>query len=84
MALCFFLQISGHPSVAAHLSKLFGIVNGIDGSIWDPSSDKFLPKNYDEETLMEGKRAAREELRRKFNLANVDVPLVGVVTRLTH
>ncbi len=24
------VQIAGHPSVAAHLSKLYGVLNGID------------------------------------------------------
>lgn len=32
----------------------------------------------------EGKAAAKAELRRRMNLSNANVPLVGVVTRLTH
>ena len=32
----------------------------------------------------EGKAAAKAELRRRMNLSTSDVPLVGVVTRLTH
>lgn len=34
--------------------------------------------------LMEGKAAAKAELRRRANLCQADVPLVSVVTRLTH
>ena len=32
----------------------------------------------------EGKAAAKSELRRRMNLSTADVPIVGVVTRLTH
>ena len=32
----------------------------------------------------EGKAAAKAELRHRMNLSTADVPLVGVVTRLTH
>ena len=28
------LQIAGHPSVAAHLNKLYGVLNGIDQVRW--------------------------------------------------
>ena len=37
------MQVSGHPSVAPHLSKMYGVLNGIDVEIWDPSEDSFLP-----------------------------------------
>lgn len=34
--------------------------------------------------MADGKSAAKEELRRRMQLSNADVPLVSVVTRLTH
>ncbi|KAF5837045.1 hypothetical protein DUNSADRAFT_4925 [Dunaliella salina] len=75
-------EISGQGPIAPHLSKLYGIRNGIDADIWDPEDDPFLPMNYSYENCIQGKTAAREELRRRLNLANVDVPVVGCVTRL--
>ena len=46
---------SGHPAVAANLGKMFGVRNGIDVDIWDPSTDKFLPINYNIDNFEEGK-----------------------------
>lgn len=33
---------------------------------------------------MEGKAAAKAELRKRMQLSSADVPVVGCVTRLTH
>ena len=38
---------------------------------------------YGVDESVEGKAAAKGELRRRMNLSNADVPVVGVVTRLT-
>jgi hypothetical protein len=42
------------------------------------------PKQYGPDNFREGKAAARAELRRRLGLADVDVPIVSVVTRLVH
>ncbi|GMH33457.1 hypothetical protein BSKO_01291 [Bryopsis sp. KO-2023] len=76
-------EVSGNPAVAFHLSKFFGIRNGIDVDIWDPAVDKLLPMNYTEEDCIEGKAAAQRKLREMMDLEELDVPIVGVVTRLT-
>jgi starch synthase len=56
----------------------------IDGDIWDPETDQFLPRGYNAESCVEGKAAAREELRRRLGLTGWgDKPLVAVVSRLT-
>ncbi|GFR47418.1 hypothetical protein Agub_g9135 [Astrephomene gubernaculifera] len=75
-------EIAGHPSVAAHLNKLYGVLNGIDQDIWDPSEDPCLPLHYSPDTAAAGKEAARRALRQRLNLAHADVPVVGCVTRL--
>lgn len=77
-------EISGHPSIAPNMGKFYGIRNGIDNDIWDPAMDRFLPRTYGADDAEAGKAAAKAELRQKMNLSNADVPLVAVVTRLTH
>jgi glycosyltransferase involved in cell wall biosynthesis len=141
-------EISGNPAVAPALDKMFGVRNGIDMDIWDPSMDPYLPVNYSTSNFEEGKvrrcsldrlpqplshqlchawvvsllcppgpalatmnvgfttktmcmcgatwndqqtgasllpqEAAKRALRQRMNLSDTDVPIIGVVTRLTH
>nr|Q43846.1 RecName: Full=Soluble starch synthase 3, chloroplastic/amyloplastic; AltName: Full=Soluble starch synthase III; Short=SS III; Flags: Precursor [Solanum tuberosum]CAA65065.1 glycogen (starch) synthase [Solanum tuberosum] len=77
-------EVSGNPVIAPHLHKFHGIVNGIDPDIWDPLNDKFIPIPYTSENVVEGKTAAKEALQRKLGLKQADLPLVGIITRLTH
>ncbi|KAI3440149.1 uncharacterized protein J3R85_003759 [Psidium guajava] len=77
-------EISGNPIIAPHLFKFHGIVNGIDPDIWDPYNDKFIPISYSPENVVEGKRAAKEALQQRLGLKKADLPLVGIITRLTH
>lgn len=76
-------EVSGHPAIAAHQYKFHGILNGIDPDIWDPYTDPFIPMAYTKENVVEGKRAAKEELQRRLGLKQDDRPLVGIITRLT-
>ncbi|CAL8472333.1 g11876 [Coccomyxa elongata] len=77
-------EVSGHPAIAPHMDKFYGIRNGIDQDIWDPTTDRFLPRNYGTADSAEGKAAAKAELRARMGLSGVEAPLVAVVTRLTH
>jgi glycogen synthase len=49
-----------------------------------PTPAPWSSKQYGPENHKEGKAAARKELRRRLGLADVDVPIVSVVTRLVH
>jgi starch synthase len=64
---------------------LFGILNGVDYSHWNPETDPFIAANYSAERL-EGKRACKADLLREMGLPDeaMDRPLFGVVTRLAH
>ena len=76
-------EIGGHPTIRAHASKFRGVVNGIDPDIWDPLNDKCLPQFYDDTSHVAGKAAARKAMRQRLGMQDKDVPIVGVVTRLT-
>lgn len=43
-----------------------------------------LSRQYSVESAAAGKAAAKAELRKRLSLSNADVPIVAVVTRLTH
>ncbi|XP_028762972.1 starch synthase 3, chloroplastic/amyloplastic [Neltuma alba] len=77
-------EVAGNPAVAPYLQKFHGILNGIDQDIWDPYNDHFLPVSYTAENVVEGKRAAKEALQQRLGLRRADLPLVGIITRLTH
>lgn len=61
---------------------LRGIVNGIDLDIWNPSTDPYLPRNYDA-TSLKRKRENRSVLLERFGLEQGDGPVFSAVTRLT-
>ena len=62
--------------------RLTGILNGIDVEEWNPQTDKFLPANFEADS-MAGKATCKQELQREAKLdPNPDVPLIGIVGRL--
>lgn len=66
------------------VDDLTGILNGIDTQVWDPASDPYLPANYDASTL-QAKGAVKQALQAELGLQPLpNVPLLGVVSRLTH
>ncbi|CAN1222506.1 Soluble starch synthase 3, chloroplastic/amyloplastic [Linum grandiflorum] len=78
------IEVAGNGAVAPHLYKFHGILNGIDPDIWDPYNDQFIPVHYTCENVIEGKRAAKEALQERLGLKKADLPLVGIITRLTQ
>jgi starch synthase len=62
--------------------RLVGIVNGIDGELWDPETDALLPTRYSARDLA-GKAACKAELQRESRLPKTPrAPLVGMISRL--
>ena len=64
--------------------KLRGILNGIDVDKFNPKTDPMIPVNYDLKTF-EDKVQNKLAFQKEMDLeVNADVPLIGMVTRLTH
>jgi starch synthase len=64
--------------------KLFGIVNGIDYSEYNPATDTLIETNYDIDSL-ELREANKEALQREFNIPiKKDTLLLGFVGRLDY
>ncbi len=65
-------------------SDVFGILNGLDYSIWNPETDKYIAATYSASDLT-GKAASKADLQRLCNLpVKSDVPLLGIVSRLAE
>jgi starch synthase len=62
---------------------LYGIINGVDYTEWDPSHDAHLVARYDPKDLS-GKRACKKDLLKEFHLPSSleKVPLLGMISRL--
>ena len=59
-----------------------GILNGADLRQWNPSCDKKIPAVYSAKD-MSGKAVCKAELQKRMGLeVNLDIPVVGIVTRL--
>ncbi|MBI1821222.1 MAG: glycogen synthase GlgA [Nitrospirae bacterium] len=61
---------------------LFGIINGADYQKWDPARDPYLPRCYNAKSL-EGKSICKKTLQGRCKFPQKDVPLVGIISRLT-
>lgn len=81
------------PEYGEHLDEilryrqhdLWGIVNGIDVTEWNPQTDKLLTKNYTAKTVAKGKRDNKLAVQKALGLREApDVLMVGMVSRLTY
>jgi len=63
-------------------TDLFGIVNGIDYSEWNPLIDEYIPYHFNFDNL-DGKRRNKKHLLEEFNLSYEEkIPLIGIVSRM--
>ena len=68
----------------ARSGDLWGILNGIDVKVFNPSRDKLIPKRFTAGNL-KGKAECKKSLQKSFNLPEApDVPVVAMVTRMTE
>ncbi len=62
---------------------LYGILNGVDYTNWNPETDRFIPYNYSVDTLDQkvlNKQALCKATLLKFQK---EVPLIGMISRLS-
>jgi starch synthase len=65
-------------------NDLFGILNGVDYSAWNPETDKLIPVNYTEKSLKR-KEMIKTELQKHFGLeVNPALPVFGIVSRMVE
>lgn len=73
-----------HGRLVTRSQDLVGILNGCDYTQWNPANDGYLPENYNVESL-HPKQTCKTTLQKKSGLpVNTDVPLLGMVCRLTE
>lgn len=78
--------LGGHGMAQNFLERiddLCGIVNGCDYTDWDPEHDKTLPFHFNLNTI-HNKKMCKYLLQETTNLPVCDVPIFGMVCRLTE
>ena len=84
------LEIQKNPEMGAGLEgvllqrkkDIFGILNGVDYTVWDPETDKFIKAQYSAANLkdkLKNKIALLEKCEMPFDEST---PLVGMISRL--
>jgi len=78
---------TSHHNLWLYLNKrrdrFNGILNGCDYTLWNPSTDPFLPHHFSAQS-MEGKALCKSALQVRMSLPEErGVPLLGLVSRLT-
>ncbi|WP_018984368.1 glycogen synthase GlgA [Salinimonas chungwhensis] len=73
-----------HDRLVQRQQDLSGILNGCDYEQWNPATDAFLPENFDSENLLPKSRC-KAVLQKNAGLPEKsDVPVLGMVCRLTE
>lgn len=70
-----------HEVVQRNLSKMQGILNGINTVAYDPGNDPYIAAAYSASDLS-GKRKCKSALQKQLGLPERDVPLVTMISRL--
>ncbi|MBI5598623.1 MAG: glycogen synthase GlgA [Deltaproteobacteria bacterium] len=61
---------------------LFGVLNGVDYSVWNPETDKLIAANYSRSDL-KGKAACKKDVLKEYSLKlKPGAPLIGIISRL--
>ncbi len=63
-------------------ADLYGILNGLDYSEFDPEKDEYIEKNYSADSI-DGKKINKTAIQKEMGLPCRDVPVIGLVSRLS-
>lgn len=83
------IQTSGggcglHHILSQRKNDLFGVINGIDETEWNPKTDALIPAKFTAKK-MKGKAICKAELQRAYGLEVLpEVPVFAVVSRLAN
>ena len=70
--------------MCARSNDLWGIVNGIDYNVYNPETDRYIVKNYNQITFRKEKIKNKRALQAELGLEQNDkVFMIGIVSRLT-
>ncbi|RLN07070.1 putative starch synthase 4, chloroplastic/amyloplastic isoform X2 [Panicum miliaceum] len=65
-------------TLTAHKEKILVASHGLDGELWDPSKDIYLPRRYSANDI-EGKSVCREALKRRLGFHSGSSIIVGCI-----
>lgn len=71
-----------HHVLRKRKDRLYGVINGIDYSAWNPAEDHLIPAKYGKDDLS-GKTICKKSLLKTLGLSEDSSPVVGMVTRLS-
>ncbi len=63
---------------------LYGIVNGVDKTMFNPNNDEYLKYKYNSHNFVKYKALNKKELLNKLNLKDDGSLVIGIVSRLTY
>ncbi len=70
--------------LAKRREDLFGVLNGVDYSVWNPETDELIASRFSSDDLG-GKLACKKDLLREYSLRlKATVPLIGVISRFAE
>jgi starch synthase len=80
-------ELYNQPSLGslflAEKNKAFGIVNGIDITVWDPEHDPLIDFNYNLTTVIRSKKKNKSALCKEYKL-NESLPLIAFIGRFAR
>lgn len=69
--------------LSARSNSLFGIINGIDYSVYNPDTDPFLFENYNVKNVSEKKKINKIKLQEQLGLpVDGEKAMIGIISRL--